>query len=96
MLPQSSLQSNHNLNFIGDSYQPLWADKTRTSEVLNSIGLNFSDLVRLTLIKLVHERKLPFEVEFFKDETIEAIRMVEKEEVTRHESVGAYFENRGT
>ncbi|WP_308512945.1 type II toxin-antitoxin system RelB/DinJ family antitoxin [uncultured Turicimonas sp.] len=70
--------------------------KADASEVLNSIGLNFSDLVRLTLIKLVHERKLPFEVEFFKDETIEAIRMVEKEEVTRHESVGAYFENRGT
>ena len=70
--------------------------KADASEVLNSIGLNFSDLVRLTLIKLVHERKLPFAVEFFKDETIEAIRMVEKEEVTRHESVGAYFENRGT
>ena len=70
--------------------------KVDASEVLNSIGLHFSDLVRLTLIKLVHERKLPFEVEFFKDETIEAIRMVEKEEVTRHESVGAYFENRGT
>lgn len=70
--------------------------KADASEVLNSIGLNFSDLVRLTLIKLVHERKLPFEVELFKDETIEAIRMVEKEEVTRHESVGAYFENRGT
>lgn len=70
--------------------------KADASEVLNSIGLNFSDLVRLTLIKLVHERKLPFEVEFFNDGTIEAIRMVEKEEVTRHKSVGAYFENRGT
>lgn len=70
--------------------------KADASEVLNSIGLNFSDLVRLTLIKLVHERKLPFEVEFFNDETIEAIRMVEKEKVTLHESVGAYFENRGT
>lgn len=37
MLPQSSLQSNHNLNFIGDPYQPLWADRTRTYFQSNSV-----------------------------------------------------------
>lgn len=37
MLPQSSLQSTHNLNFIGAPYHPLWADKTRTYFQSNSV-----------------------------------------------------------
>lgn len=69
--------------------------KADASEVLNAMGLNFSDLIRLTLIKLVNDRKLPFAVEVPNNETIEAIKMVEKGEVTRHESVSGYFRNRG-
>lgn len=69
--------------------------KADASEVLNAMGLNFSDLFRITLIKLVNERKLPFAVDLPNKETIEAIGMVERGEVTRHITVGEYFKNRG-
>lgn len=69
--------------------------KAEASEVLNAMGLNFSDFFRISLIKLVNEKRIPFAVEMPNQKTVEAMEMVERGEVTRHSSVSEYFKNRG-
>ena len=68
--------------------------KTEASEILTSMGLNFSDLMRMALLRLVAERQLPFSTEIPNKETVEAMRAADRGEVTHHESVSAFFRDR--
>jgi len=47
--------------------------KSEASEILSAMGLSISDLVRMTLTKLVHERDIPFSTYVPNKETIEAM-----------------------
>ena len=70
--------------------------KSEASEILSSMGLNFSDLMRMTLLRLVAERQLPFTTEIPNKETIEAMRAADRGEVMHHESVSAFFKDRAS
>ncbi|MEF2790467.1 MAG: type II toxin-antitoxin system RelB/DinJ family antitoxin, partial [Parasutterella excrementihominis] len=47
--------------------------KSEASEILSAMGLSISDLVRMTLTKLVNERDIPFSTYVPNKETIEAM-----------------------
>lgn len=47
--------------------------KSEASEILSAMGLSISDLVRMTLTKLVNERDIPFSTYVPSKETIEAM-----------------------
>lgn len=47
--------------------------KTEASEILSAMGLSISDLVRMTLTKLVNERDIPFSTYVPNKETLEAM-----------------------
>ncbi|WP_288319328.1 type II toxin-antitoxin system RelB/DinJ family antitoxin [uncultured Parasutterella sp.] len=69
--------------------------KKEASELLSSMGLNFSDFFRISLLKLVNEKKMPFSIDVPNQETIRAMQAAENGDVTYHESVSSYFKNRG-
>lgn len=69
--------------------------KKEASELLSSMGLNFSDFFRISLLKLVNEKKMPFSIDVPNQETIRAMQATENGDVTYHESVSSYFKNRG-
>lgn len=68
--------------------------KKEASELLSSMGLNFSDFFRISLLKLVNEKKMPFSIDVPNQETIRAMQATENGDVTYHE-VSSYFKNRG-
>lgn len=68
--------------------------KMEASELLASMGLNFSDFIRISLIKLVSEKKIPFSIDVPNEKTISAMQAADKGEVTYHDSVSSYFKNR--
>lgn len=63
--------------------------KREASAVLESMGLSISDLIRMTLIRVVAERALPFEVRTPNRETAKALRAAKRGEVTRFDSVAS-------
>ena len=69
--------------------------KKEASELLSSMGLNFSDFFRISLLKLVNEKKMPFSIDVPNQETIRAMQAAENGDVTYHESVSSFFKNRG-
>ena len=48
--------------------------KTEASEILSAMGLSISDLVRMTLTKLVNERDIPFSTYVPNKETLKAMK----------------------
>ena len=76
----SVLQCRHSLKgasmSTADSFIRVRLDKelkSEASEILSAMGLSISDLVRMTLTKLVHERDIPFSTYVPNKETIEAM-----------------------
>lgn len=69
--------------------------KEEAGRLLNSMGLNFSDFFRMSLLKLVNEKKMPFAIDVPNQETVRAMQAADKGEVTYHESVSSYFTSRG-
>lgn len=69
--------------------------KKEASELLSSMGLNFSDFFRISLLKLVNEKKMPFSIDVPNQETIRAIQAADNGGVTYHESASSYLKNRG-
>lgn len=59
--------------------------KSEASEILSAMGLSISDLVRMTLTKLVNERDIPFSTYVPNKETIEAMNE-EPEELKTYSS----------
>ena len=68
--------------------------KEEASDILSSMGLNFSDLMRMTLIRLVAERQIPFSTEIPNKTTREAMAAADRGEVTYYDSVTDFFKNR--
>ncbi|MVX57028.1 type II toxin-antitoxin system RelB/DinJ family antitoxin [Parasutterella muris] len=52
--------------------------KSEASEILSAMGLSISDLVRMTLTKLVAERDIPFSTYVPNEETIAAMNELEE------------------
>ena len=81
----SVLQCRHSLKgasmSTADSFIRVRLDKelkSEASEILSAMGLSISDLVRMTLIKLVNERDIPFSTYVPNKETIEAMNELEE------------------
>ena len=53
------------------------ATKEMAADALADMGLSVSDAIRLLLIRVPHERRLPFEVKVPNKETLEAIAELE-------------------
>lgn len=47
--------------------------KKEASELLSSMGLNFSDFFRISLLKLVNEKKMPFSRFQYQNDKAEAL-----------------------
>lgn len=63
--------------------------KERASEALESMGLSISDAIRLLMLRVADERRLPFEVKAPNAVTRKAIAELEAGKGTRFASVDA-------
>ena len=65
--------------------------KSEASEILSAMGLSVSDLVRMTLTKLVAERDLPFSTYVPNKETVRAMN-TKDEDLLEYDSFSALIE----
>jgi DNA-damage-inducible protein J len=65
------------------------------SEVLADLGLTTSDVLRMTLEKVAHDKALPAAIRRPNATTVAAIEEADRGEGTRYESVDAMFEELG-
>jgi len=63
------------------------ATKERASEALESMGLSISDAIRLLMLRIADEHRLPFEVKVPNTKTRKAIQELEKGKGKRAKSV---------
>lgn len=54
--------------------------KQQAAEVLAQMGLTVSDLCRMALTRVAHEKRLPFSMEIPNEETRQALKAVERRE----------------
>jgi DNA-damage-inducible protein J len=69
--------------------------KDRAETILNKLGLNASDAIRLFYTQITLTDGLPFPVKMPNAETIEAMRAADAGEVTRYGSVAEMFAKLG-
>ena len=69
--------------------------KEQATAVLHSMGLNTSDLIRLTFLRVAEEGRLPFPVEVPNSTTRKAMKELETGKGTRYESREAMFKDLG-
>jgi DNA-damage-inducible protein J len=69
--------------------------KDRAETILNKLGLNASDAIRLFYTQITLTDGLPFPVKVPNAETIEAMRAADAGEVIRYGSVAEMFANMG-
>jgi DNA-damage-inducible protein J len=67
--------------------------KEEASIVLASIGLTPSDAYRMMMIRIAHEKKLPFEPLVPNEETIEAMREARNGKLKKFNSVETLFDD---
>ncbi|MCY4033843.1 MAG: type II toxin-antitoxin system RelB/DinJ family antitoxin [Hyphomicrobiales bacterium] len=65
------------------------ATKQRASEALAAMGLSVSDAIRLLMVYIANERRLPFEVKVPNKKTMEAIAELEAGKGESFDSVDA-------
>ncbi len=65
------------------------ATKQRASDALEAMGLSISDAIRLLMLRVADERRLPFEVKVPNATTRKAIAELEAGKGKRFKSVGA-------
>lgn len=70
--------------------------KERSSEALRSMGLSLSDAVRLMLIRVAEEKRLPFDVHVPNPTTIEAMKEIEDGRGTRFNNPEEFFRDLDT
>lgn len=63
--------------------------KLRASDALGAMGLSISDAIRLLMLRIADERRMPFDIKAPNAETREAIRELEAGEGKRFNSVAA-------
>lgn len=69
--------------------------KERATAALEAMGLSVSDAIRLMLMRVADEQRLPFEVKVPKGATLKAMKELEEGKGTRAESVDGLFSDLG-
>ena len=65
--------------------------KARASEALKAMGLSVSDAIRLLLLRVADEKRLPFAVQVPNPTTVEAMRELAEGKGQRFESLEELF-----
>ena len=52
--------------------------KARATEALHAMGLSVSDAIRLLLVRVAEERRMPFDVKVPNRETLDAVKELEE------------------
>ena len=66
--------------------------KERAAEALRAMGLSVSDAIRLLLVRVADEKRLPFSVQTPNSATIEAMEELEKGKGRRFDSAEELFQ----
>jgi DNA-damage-inducible protein J len=69
--------------------------RARAEKILNNLGLNASDAIRLFYTQVTLSKGLPFEVKIPNAQTRKAIRDADAGKVTRYRSAAEMFETLG-
>ncbi|MDE2422385.1 MAG: type II toxin-antitoxin system RelB/DinJ family antitoxin [Gammaproteobacteria bacterium] len=69
--------------------------KDRAGIALEAMGLSFSDAVRLLMVRIAEEQRLPFEVKVPNKATLKAFRELESGKGTRFETAQDLFDDLG-
>ncbi len=67
--------------------------KARASEALNAMGLSVSDAIRLLMLRIADEHRLPFEVKIPNANTVAAITELETEKGKKLDSVNQLMDD---
>lgn len=65
--------------------------KARATEALHAMGLSVSDAIRLLLVRVADEQRLPFDVKVPNRETLDAVRELEEGRGKRFDSAEDLF-----
>lgn len=65
--------------------------KARATEALQAMGLSVSDAIRLLLVRVAEEQRLPFDVKVPNRETLDAVRELEEGRGKRFDSAEELF-----
>ena len=65
--------------------------KARATDVLRAMGLSVSDAIRLLLLRIADEKRLPFEIKVPNAETVKAVRELEEGKGKRFGSAEELF-----
>lgn len=69
--------------------------KQRAAAALEAMGLSVSDAIRLLMLRIADEQRLPFAVEIPNAETRRAMRELEEGKGIRYESAEAMYKDLG-
>jgi DNA-damage-inducible protein J len=69
------------------------ATKARASDALAAMGLSISDAIRLLMMRVADEKRLPFDVRVPNARTRKAIEELERGKGTRSKDVKALFDD---
>ncbi len=69
--------------------------KTRATEALQAMGLSVSDAIRLLLLRVADEKRLPFAVQVPNATTVKAMKELDEGKGERFGSVEELFEDIG-
>jgi DNA-damage-inducible protein J len=69
--------------------------KQRASEALSAMGLSISDAIRLLMLRIADEKRLPFAVEVPNTESRRAMKEIEAGKGHRSASASTLFEDLG-
>ena len=67
--------------------------KERAADALEAMGLSISDAIRLLMLRIADERRLPFEVKVPSTNTLKAIAELEGENGRRFEDIEALMKD---
>ena len=70
--------------------------KARATEALHAMGLSVSDAIRLLLVRIAEERRMPFDVRVPNRETLDAVKELEEGRGKRFGSAEELFRDLGT
>ena len=65
--------------------------RARATEALHAMGLSVSDAIRLLLVRVAEEQRLPFDVKVPNRETLDAVRELEEGKGKRFDSAEDLF-----
>ena len=69
--------------------------KARAAEALHAMGLTLSDAIRLLLLRVADEKRLPFAVQAPNTATVEAMKELEEGKGRRFDNAEALFRDLG-